>query len=128
MPAAAVAVELAVSISTTGGRPSRHTRSSVVATMGLNEWPLPSALIRLLSLTIPRSSSTDSGRCTRAAPKVTLPAQFEVGTRGASAATAVGAGDDLEEVAVVAQEVDAAAAVVVVVDLARLVLHRVGPV
>src|SRR4051794_2453121 len=44
-----------------------------------------------------------------------------------SGATAVGPGDDLEVVTVVAEEVDAAASVVVV-DLSRVALRGVGPV
>src|SRR5690606_12870006 len=55
-----------------------------------------------------------------------LPRHRDGATPTAASAT-VGAGDDLEEVAVVAEEVDAAAAVVAV-DLAGTALAGVGPV
>jgi len=43
---------------------------------GLNEWPVPSARTRALRDTRRASAATETGRCTRRALNVMLPAQF----------------------------------------------------
>src|SRR5437588_12852460 len=86
MPAPTVAVELATSTSTLGGSASSRRRSPAGSTTLLKEWPLPRARMRSAPATARRSSSSDLGRWTRAAPKLRLPAQFV--TVAAAAGTA----------------------------------------